>query len=295
MRAKRSVSNLHGIAQQDVLSCISKLDIYISSVGEARGIELQSHFLNNKKEDALHVLITCDNPVRDLVLEAIEQYEDQECLTIGIDISLIHRKTLAEIFSLILHNKKTISLYIFYSLAKYAPPPAETFPNERVESVGIPFSGWSTKPGLPVTAIVGLGYEKSKALGAIEYLESSSSLLLLPKSSEEQYRDDILNQNDTLLSFTPASLKIDYEVQKPVDTILLLDSLIAGYKNDTKLVLLPFGPKIFFACSLVAAIANPEVSVWHVSSVDHQNSLNQDRLIVDTFGFSCSISQERRD
>lgn len=287
---KRSISQLNGISRPEIPKYMGELDLFISASGQERGLELHNCYKENKSSISIDISIECDDALREKVAVALNNATPGEELKVGIDISLIHRKTLAELFALILHSNRDISLFIFYSLAKYAPPHSEVFPNNLVESVGIPFTGWCTKPGLPVTAIVGLGYEKNKALGAIEYLESSSSVLLLPNSSEESYKSDILKQNETLLSFTQEALKIDYDVQSPIDTILLLDSLIAGNKDKTKLVLLPFGPKIFFACSLIAAIAHPEVSVWHVSSVDHQNSLNQDRDIADIFGISCSIS-----
>ncbi|MGH1461879.1 MAG: hypothetical protein ACRBB6_07580 [Neptuniibacter sp.] len=290
MRNRKAISNLVSFSRDDIPECMKEIDIYISANGERRGIELNDLYNEHKKDSAERISIQCDDVLKDQVSKALRKHNSEEELRIGVDISLIHRKALSELFALLLYGSRSISIHVFYSLARYAPPNTETFPNERVESVGIPFTGWSTKPGLPVTAIVGLGYEKNKALGAIEYLEASNSVLLLPNSSEESYKGDIIEQNDTLLSFTPEELQVNYDVQTPVDTIYLLDSLISGYKHGTKVVLLPFGPKIFFACSLIAAIANPEVSVWHVSSVDHQNSLNQDREVADIFGFSCLVS-----
>lgn len=288
---KHKISELQTIESNDIPTNFSQTDIFISAKGLERTVGLNSIFQSNKKGCSSYIEIDDTDFIQDIDLVFKDKIDGDNSINICIDISLVSRKDLAKIISFFINKSEiiTIKLSILYSLAEYAPPSEEFFPNERVESVGALFSGWCSRPGLPVKAIVGLGYEKNKALGAIEYLECSNSLLLLPNSSEMKYKDDILSTNSTLLSFTSDDEKVDYDVQSPTDTIYLLDSLISGYKTDAKLVLLPFGPKIFYACALIVAVANPEVSVWHVSSVDKQNSLMQDRKIIDSFGFSCNL------
>ncbi|GAA3923928.1 hypothetical protein [Litoribacillus peritrichatus] len=294
MKSKYQISNLYNLDKESLSSVLQTTDIFISLKGKYRTVEIFEKFEEIRKEDSeiFDVLSISEDDLFDQLGFHFNKFILNEEIVVSIDISLISRRILACLLSslLKLSKGKKFTLNILYSLAKYAPPPCEdSEPNERVEPVHELFSGWSNIPGLPVQAVVGLGYEKNKALGAIEYLESDESFVLIPSSSENNYRDDILSQNKTLLSFIDDENRLEYDVQAPVDTIYMLDSLLSGYKSQSKLVLLPFGPKLFYLCSLVAALVNPEVAVWNVSSVDQQNVITQDRDIVDTFGFSCSV------
>jgi hypothetical protein len=294
MNKKFIISDLYNINDTEIDKKLSECDIFISQKEGIRNKGLLKNYSSVKKESSEIILIEKIISIKEEISNIFAGYNDSvsHAISVSIDISLISRKNLAIIFSALCTQSKNyaVDFSVIYSLAKYMPHKNIDSPNERVESVGPIFSGWTTTPGLPVTSIVGLGYEKNKALGAIEYLESNQSLLLIPNSTETRYRDNVLEVNETLLSFTKNKNIIDYDVQNPVEIIFMIDSLISGYKSKSKLVLLPFGPKIFYACSLIASLANPEVAVWHVSSVDKDNRLSQDREIVATFGFSFKLN-----
>ncbi|RBP82931.1 hypothetical protein DET47_101294 [Shewanella putrefaciens] len=231
-----------------------------------------------------------------IVEEAITNFkvEAEQDLKIAIDISLIDRKTLASIFSLIakLAYDKNCSIYVVYSLAKYAPPSGKLGINNLVKPVSSFFSGWSNRPGLPVMSIVGLGYERDKAIGAIEYLESSKTCLYIPRSNEEQYYNDVVNENKGILESVIQNDQFSYKVESPSEAIFSLDSLLTANKNRYKVVLFPFGPKIFYALSLVASIPHPEASVWYVSGEDGDSDSSQDREVSDLVGFHFNISRK---
>jgi len=222
----------------------------------------------------------------------INDPSNQDKLTIIIDVSLIKRAHLAIIFNEIyeLSTNREINLYIYYSLAAYTPPDkSDPAPNKRVTSVHPRFMGWDDEQDLNIMTIVGLGYEKEKATGAVEYLESDRSILFIPNSSEEQYLQEVKNQNDYLIQSTKLSDRIEYDVESPVKTIMKIDSIISSCKNRYKPVLLPFGPKIFYACTLLVALSHPNASVWYVSGEDNEKQ-RPDQDPVSTFGFKCTIS-----
>ena len=274
-------------------------NIFISSIKTTRTAMLHEAFEENTNADAksIEVKFDCEevDVERDLklVFDTIE-CDDVGVLNIVVDISLIKRSTIATIFAEIFRfcKKKTISLDVVYSLAKYTPPEQDEMPiTDTVEPVHEMFSGWTSKPGLPVMSVVGLGYEQNKAMGAVEYLESSNCYLFIPESPEKDYRKQVEIKNDTLLSIVGKDQCLEYDVLNPIYTIFHLDSFLRSHKLSNKVVLLPFGPKIFYVASLLAAIVNPEVSVWNASGNEKKYLEYQNREPVEIFGFKCRISR----
>jgi hypothetical protein len=221
----------------------------------------------------------------------VDNLDVTDSLKIAIDISLLDRRRIADIFVELtkLSSKYRCMVSIVYLLAKYSKPSGLPVSNHFVKPVSSFFSGWSNQPGLPIMTIVGLGYERDKAIGAIEYLESSRSFLFFPKSSEEKYFDDVLTTNSEIVSSTDENHKVYYRVESPVETLLLIDSLLEPNKKKYKIVLLPFGPKIFYAMNLLASIVHSEVSVWHVSGEEEDGDSSQDREVASVFGFKFEI------
>lgn len=290
-------------------------DYYLQNIYNLVDIEtikqalLNSHFILTMHGDSRDVIshlgkdMFTDCQIVDLsenifhaesLLNKFENTEEQGELKIAVDISLIDRKTLANVFSLIakLAIQRTCSVDVIYTLAVYSPPSGELESNNSVKPVSSFFSGWSTRPGLPIMTVVGLGYERDKAIGAIEYLESSRTYLYIPKSQEDRYYQDVITENNDLLDSINERDLISYKVESPSEAIYSLDSLITAYKNRYKVVLFPFGPKIFYALSLVASIPHPEASVWYVSGEDGDNDSSQDREVSTVVGFHFNISKK---
>ncbi|TMP23750.1 transcription elongation factor GreB [Pseudoalteromonas rubra] len=241
------------------------------------------------------------NPLKQIIFDCLDTglikeklkalWSNGKKITISLDISLIDRKTLAEIISII--GKATlnspIQILLIYSLAKYTPPSGEYVINSSVKPVSPFFSGWAQRPGLPTLSIVGLGYEKDKALGAVEYIESSDNFLFFPQSAEKEYSSDVEVMNEALIKSAKSKELMKYNVEQPTDTLYSLDSILSSVKNKYKVVLFPFGPKIFYALSLLAAIIHPEASVWYVSGECGDKDSSQDREISSMTGFEFTI------
>lgn len=143
---------------------------------------------------------------------------------------------------------------------------------------------------MPVLSVVGLGYEKDKAIGAIEYLESSKAFLYIPTSNEDKYFDDVVRENAQLLDQFGIKNRFIYKLESPTEAIYALDTVISANKNKYKIVLLPFGPKLFYALSLLSCIPHPEVSVWYVSGESGDGDSSQDRKASGLIGFKFDIS-----
>ncbi|HGS4630103.1 TPA: transcription elongation factor GreB [Vibrio cholerae] len=295
MKNSYKVKNIYDLSNANLSESLKNSDYYIHKDGSCRSVlKYLSVCLNSKC-----IIINIDNSV-DIFNGIVDQLLKKEGnknnkVCFSIDISLINRKEIANVFTQIV---RLCSVYlcevnICYGLAEYTKPSSGIDFNHVVKPVNQFFSGWSTKPGLPVMTIVGLGYEKDKALGAIEYLESSNTVIYIPNSQEKRYREDVEEVNGSVLNIVKSENKIIYDVEFPSDVIYSLDSVLISNKMKYKTVLFPFGPKIFYAASLVSCIAHPEASVWFVSGEDSDLDSSQDREIIDCVGFHFEISYSK--
>ena len=210
-----------------------------------------------------------------------------------IDVSAIHRTWLAQILyrlRYLVEQDVTIRLTLGYCLAKYTAPSTQAMPpNRRVSPVHFALAGWPRSPGMPVHVLVGLGYERGKALGAVEYIQPAQWKLFVPESPEKRFVNQVEVQNQELLEGTPRGDVFGYNVLDPAGQYVMLHSMLKGMVADTKPVLLPFGPKIFFAVSVILGLQFPEVSVWHVSG-EEQAEPDQKRPSAHSVHFSFSMS-----
>ncbi|WP_440964770.1 hypothetical protein ACL58G_01450 [Massilia sp. GER05] len=186
-----------------------------------------------------------------------------------VDVSSLSRVNLAKVFAClkVICVEHTVHLSIGYSLARYVRPPDQPFPSiRRLAPVHREFSGWGALPSLPVDVIVSLGYEKGKAIGAVEYLEPRNRWVFVPNSPEHRFLHQVKNHNKQLIN--AGESVIDYEVLEPVDTYYRLMSLVVGLSPSARPILLPFGPKLFFAIALLVSMRFEKAAVWYVDSDD---------------------------
>ncbi len=193
---------------------------------------------------------------------------------IFIDVSCLSRQHIGAIFAAIKHLAKSgpVDLQIGYSLARFVKPPLQwSSVIRRIAPVNDDFAGWTAAPENPIELVVGLGYEKGKAIGAAEYLEPGDIWLFVPTSLEEQYLKEVQIKNKELLQ-EHESKQLKYNVLAPVDTYHTLLSLVRGMRHEARPILLPFGPRIFFGLSLLVAMVIEEAAVWFVDGEDTSNT-----------------------
>jgi hypothetical protein len=192
-----------------------------------------------------------------------------------IDLSCLGRQHIGALFSAVrrLANQGPVDLQIAYSLARFVKPPLNwSTAIRRIAPVHRDFAGWTAAPDNPIELVIGLGYEKGKAIGAAEYLEPGDTWLFIPHSPEGKYLREVQVQNRELLQERQTK-QLDYDVLSPVDAYHALLSLVRGMRNVARPILLPFGPKIFFGLSLLVAMVIDEAAVWFV---DGENTASSD-------------------
>lgn len=295
MNLTKTISDLKNLNKEEVSEFVNKSDICIYAVND-----------NNRSKNLVNILDALsdqDYPTRcvvdvssSVVSEELRRLLQAKCAsgkaTVCIDITYIERNEMAEIFAILAdaaNESFQIDVAVVYALAVYHPPSQQFTPNDRVSPAHPRFSGWYAKPQFPVTAVVGLGYEKDKAIGAIEYIEADNCYVFIPSSVEEKYITSVHEQNALLLKETNKSNIVTYNVHDPVESIYMLNSIIVETKKSNKPALFPFGPKIFFSASLIVALVHPEVSVWYVSG-EHIDNKYADQETASLISYKFSLS-----
>lgn len=196
----------------------------------------------------------------------------KEVVRLLVDVSAFPRRVLASLLNVVRNSVISgvpVELTIGYRLAEFSKPNEEAPPpNKRVAPVHPDLAGWPKSPGLPVHLIVGLGYEQGKALGAVEYIQPTYVSLFSPLSPEPRFAEEVNVRNHPLLINVDHSSVFSYQVLEPAAQISQLSSMLASLVRTRRPVLLPFGPKVFFAVCVLLSFGFPEVSVWHVSGED---------------------------
>lgn len=254
------------------------------SAGLALGFEMQ-HELDYERNrswyrsNSFSTQDISDESYRSILLNVMKNTAaDHKAISVVIDISSITRSRLASALVIFDSFAATMPVEVnfVYSLASFTEPPTVVKPNSHVGPVAPEFAGWWNEPDRPLAAIAGLGYEQDKALGAVEYLQAAEVWTWIPESPIEDYSNALRKANQSLLEGVPLGRQLGYRVHDPFECYSRLESLIYGLSRTHNPVLLPFGPKIFSLCALLAALRHPGVPVWRVSAEGQDNPVNRE-------------------
>ncbi len=176
-----------------------------------------------------------------------------------------------------------LETFFAYVPAEFKPPSARVPPNEIVG----PVDGFSSlaAPDLPIAAVIGLGYERERALGLQQFLDPEETLLMIPKHGDaDPYYAELIQNNRGLLDRTNPRWIFEYDLAEPAATFSTLASVVAGLRESYRVVLTSLGPKIFGLLCFLLAAKFKDVSVWRVSAGTHGKPRDADadlsRLVV---------------
>jgi len=211
--------------------------------------------------------VSAVNIIENLLL-FLQKFEAKK-LRVLFDITCCDRSVMASVF-LVLHNAScldSLHLQVCYSLALFTKPQLTTTPNEAIQPVHPGFAGWPSEQSYPTSLITGLGYEPEKAEGASEYLDPTEQWGFVPISPVTEFLVELESNNRSLISRLGQEKRlVHYEVASPSRTFGQLELVIADLLRRSNPILLPFGPKIFFALCLIQSLRHAEIGVWHVTS-----------------------------
>ncbi len=229
-----------------------------------------------------------DAQFADFVPEWLESLgTDRKLLRVAIDISSMTRDRMAHVFQAITTytGDAQLSVDLLYTPAEFSDPPAGTDLTWASGPVTPWFAGWTPFPNRPIAALVGLGYETDKAVGALEYIEPGRVWIFTPTGEDDRYDSAMEEANPRLLEDIPSRLtgykverpRVPYRVDDPFECCSVLESLVYANARTARPVMVPLGPKIFAACCLaVASLHRPKVAVWRVSSGPYERPVDRE-------------------
>lgn len=256
---------------------------YLSNQYEIHYQKNKSHFLKESKVYEASCESVCEK-LMDKVSILNDEVDEPHVL---LDITVMTRHRLAKVLSFFIANlKKGSKVTICYIASKYVAPPKDMQPVREVGPLIDELSGSLGSLSSSTTAILGLGYEQSKALGIYNFLEPDNAFLFIPKSEQSAFENDVKKNNSALIGSIPSERIYAYDIYSPYDIYLDLKSLTQSVSETSRVVIVPLGPKILSAISLIIGIElQPLISVWRVSSLHSEKPIDRlaDREVLQTF------------
>lgn len=222
-----------------------------------------------KKIDARVVPARTDADFRTEFASLVGELELGRVRRLGIDISSMGRRRIADVVELLekssLATRRGFVVEFYYVPAVFRAPAEHVSESLVADPVSPRFVGQLRSLSLPASAVIGLGYEPSRAIGVFDLLEPYRTWAFLPVSNMP-YEIEILRANRLLLGALPESDLVEYPVMDPPTAYKKLESLVRAASDSARMVLVPMGPKIFaLSCMLLAIDPRiPAPAVWRV-------------------------------
>lgn len=212
-----------------------------------------------------------ENLIEQVTKKAFEQAQLRDATTVRIvaDISSMTRQMISLIpfFASTTFFPGRVVCEFCYSPAEFGELPAVNGPILSDGPVYDKLAGWGRCPNAPCGLVVGIGYEQDLALGVIEDLEAGEVWAFRPRNPDHKYDEAIDAHNKGLNDRIRPSNRVRYSIYDPYALFVSLNQLVASAKYDFRIILVPFGPKIFALCASIVALQHyPELGLWRVSA-----------------------------
>jgi len=128
-----------------------------------------------------------------------------------------------------------------------------------------------------LAVIVGAGYEFGRVVGALDTLEPGNVICFAPRGNDSRYDGAVLRANLDFAFLGKDGALIWYALNDPFALYYNLRRIVEHEAAIGNVLILPLGPKLFAAISLLIAFAlHPKVSVWRHStaSTDRPSSIS---------------------
>jgi hypothetical protein len=201
-----------------------------------------------------------------LVHERLAELDQDQPARIFLDISSCSRSVLANLLlALAAPHGRRVILTCGYAISEFYDPPQGELPSHISEPVIGELSGWSHDLSKPPCAIIGLGFEPGRAIGSVDYLEVPEVRLFLPRGPDQRFEVAVLAANRLLTDEVGVPLR--YDIVDPEEAFQKLASLVLGLLPRFRPIIIPLGPKIFAALSMLLALRLfPQICIWRTSA-----------------------------
>lgn len=206
--------------------------------------------------------------IQDFLALVRNEFKDDATLRILIDISSCSRSIMAKLLIAISHVfSGRAEITCVYALSAFDSPPDGELPSHISEPVVGDLSGWSDDLSKPPCAVIGMGFEPGRALGCMDYLEIPEVRLFMPNGVDKRFEIAVREANAVLIDEAGNNSVLPYQILDPAATYEKMESLMFGLLARFRPVIIPLGPKVFAALSMILAIRMlPRVCVWRTSS-----------------------------
>lgn len=188
-----------------------------------------------------------------------------------IDISSMSREMIANVALAISRaaGVRPVRITVAYSPSKFLGK-TRPAPIRIARPIKPELAGWSSRPELPLAVVAGLGCEPGLALGALQFLEPDRAWLYYPVGVDLEYDSDMRSANEHLDEIFDVS-KFEYDITSPTILRGKVESLLRSVQDDFRIIMLPFGPKMFAWASLSTVVFGEfrGPGVWTFSARDH--------------------------
>ena len=207
-----------------------------------------------------------DNRFADRLSNLLESLGEGEH-HVGIDVSSFTKFHLAEIVdTLRTRVGARFSVDFLYAPASSAGWQTHGRPIRVAEPVHPAFASWTDDPLWPLTAIIGLGVEATLALGVAEHLDVSAVSAFSPTGSDLGFDQMGENANSAFFLADYVVRTSSYDILAPFELFTRLESLVYGLRLESRIAIVPLGPKIFALCALLATVVSGRATtVWRFS------------------------------
>lgn len=163
-------------------------------------------------------------------------------------------------------KRKGLEVTVAYAPSRFYGPYAAA-PIRLTKPIKPQLAGWSAQPERPIGAVFGLGCEPHLALGALQFLEPKKAWVFMPKGIDAKFDHAMKVANANIEDIFDVS-KFEYDITSPTMTRLRLEALLNAVSDYFRIVIVPFGPKLFawLAVSTVVLSDKGKIGVWSFSS-----------------------------
>jgi hypothetical protein len=214
-----------------------------------------------------------------VILNAINAAaEGKISAAVFVDISSMSREMIANVVLGIQSARSNfeICVTVGYAPSKFSGE-YQPAPIRRANPIKPSLAGWSSQPERPLGAIFGLGCEPGLALGALQYLEPNKAWIFEPKGSDAKYDAAMRKANQHIADIFDVT-SFSYEVMRPTMTRGRLEALLNAVDSSFRLIVVPFGPKIFawLAISTIVFMKRRGIGIWTFSSKEEGQPVDRD-------------------
>ncbi|HIF9111802.1 hypothetical protein [Photobacterium damselae] len=204
--------------------------------------------------------------VQQIIKDSIQNISEPK---VFLDITVMSRHRMANIiYNLLSDLCDKAKVTICYNLSYYVDPPEGIQPVKEMGPIIDELSGDLGSLSMPTSIVFGLGYEEHKALGVYNYYDADYSYAFIPKNPYSKFEPRVRENNAPLLEAISERNTFTYDVTDPYSTYVDLKSLVLSLTDVSRTILVPLGPKIFAALSVILGKElYPNLPVWRVSSL----------------------------